>query len=198
MRAYSTRLAYHSVIAASPLPFIFTCPESSTDATPSSLDPYRTQRVTSRRRPSEYFARTTICCSAPAFRTAVAGNTSSPVTVGSLSDGRGAPAAIHSAITRYSSESVANRLPPPCGTANVGFSSIRLCDGSEGETRRPIDCRVRVSYSSSGSAPRSVSLNPFLPAAAPWHAPELQPTLLITGITSLRKLHVCASCAFFT
>ena len=133
-------------MAASPLPFIFTCPKSSTDATPSSLDPYRTQRVTSRKRPSEYFARTTICCSAPGFRRSRKRETlRSPVTVGSLSDGRGAPAAIHSAITRYSSESVAKRFPPPCGTANVGFSSIRLCDGSDSETRRPIDWRVSVS-----------------------------------------------------
>jgi hypothetical protein len=42
----------------------------------------------------------------------------------------------------------------------------------------------------SGSYPRKVSLNPFLPASAPWHAPELQPILVRTGITSLRKLHV--------
>src|SRR6266581_1933848 len=43
-----------------------------------------------------------------------------------------------------------------------------------------------------GSKPRRVSLKPFFPAAAPWHGPELQPTFVITGRTSLRKLHVVA------
>ena len=60
-------------MAASPLPFIFTWPKSSTDATPSSLELNFTQRVTSRTRPSEYFAWTTICCSADGFNVAEAG-----------------------------------------------------------------------------------------------------------------------------
>ena len=43
-----------------------------------------------------------------------------------------------------------------------------------------------------------MSLNPFLPAARRGRRPELQPTLVITGITSLRKLQVKGACAFFT
>ena len=77
-------------MAASPLPFIFTWPEvvhgGNAFIARSVIAPSASRRA---RRPSEYLARTTICCSAPGFSVASAGNTSSPVTVGSLSDGRG-------------------------------------------------------------------------------------------------------------
>ena len=38
----------------------------------------------------------------------------------------GVPAAIHSAMTRYSSEFAAKRFPPPWATARVGLSRTRL------------------------------------------------------------------------
>ena len=55
---------------------------------------------------------------------------------GSQSAGAGVPAAIQSAITPYSGERGANRLPPPCETARVGFSSMRLCAGDAMLSRR--------------------------------------------------------------
>src|SRR5690348_9950002 len=144
-REYNTRLEYQRVMAASPYPFILTWPQSSTVATPSLLELNFTQPVTSAVVPSEYFARTTSCCSASGARAAAAGKTSRPRIWASPAAGGGAPAAIHSSITRYSSESLANRLPPPCGIANDGFKRIRLAAGSVSDTRRPTDCRVSVS-----------------------------------------------------
>ena len=76
-------------MAASPEPFIFTWPQSSTVATPSLLELNFTQRVTSAEWPSEYFARTTSCCSASGASTADAGNTSRPRICRSLGDGAG-------------------------------------------------------------------------------------------------------------
>ena len=108
----------------------------------------------------------------PFFRTTCSGRTSSRSIRGSLGGETGWPAAIHSARTRYSRESTANRRPPLCGTAPVGLSRIRLRPGSEGTIRRPRNCRVIIRKSASGSYPRSESLKPFLPAAAPWQRPN--------------------------
>jgi hypothetical protein len=63
---------------------------------------------------------------------------------GSQSAGAGVPAAIHCAITPYSGERAAKRLPPPCATARVGFNSMRLRPGSTLLMRRAAACRVRV------------------------------------------------------
>ena len=96
-----------------------------------------------------------------------------------------APAAIHSSITRYSSESFANRFPPPCGIANEGFATIRLARGI-GHRHAPPHGALRVNVSKSmhpDSYPRSDSLKPFFPESAPWQSrPGLQP-ILVTGIT---------------
>src|SRR5579884_3729877 len=79
--------------------------------------------------------------------------------------------------------------------AVVGFSRIRLWSGSSGLVRRAKASRVRARKSCSGSCPRSESLNPALPFLLPWHAPALQPALLSTAITSLRKETARASSA---
>jgi hypothetical protein len=63
---------------------------------------------------------------------------------GSQSAGAGVPAAIHCEITPYSRERGSNRLPPPCETASVGFSSIRLRPGSTLLIRRAAAWRVNV------------------------------------------------------
>jgi hypothetical protein len=52
-RAKATLLEYQTVIAASPGPWTSTWPSSPTVATPESLVPNFTQRVTSRAAPSE-------------------------------------------------------------------------------------------------------------------------------------------------
>ena len=80
----------------------------------------------------------------PTASRADAGNTSSRVITGSHSAGAGVPDAIQSAITRYSGERGEKRLPPPCETATVGFSSIRLVAGSTLLMRRALACRVSV------------------------------------------------------
>ena len=58
--------------------------------------------------------------------------------------GPACPAAIQSAITRYSSESVVKRIPPPCSMVPVGLSSIRLSSGAVLTTRRPSAWRVKT------------------------------------------------------
>ena len=67
------------------------------------------------------------------------------------------------------------RLPPPCGTFAVAFSSSS-CDRPPAD--RPAGrraARTIDSWSFAGSAPNSDSRKPFFPCTAPWHVPALQP-----------------------
>ena len=144
MRAVTISLRYHAEMAASPAPVTFATPSSLTVATAPSLLENLAQRVTSSACPSEKCARTTSGCSSPGFSRAVGGNTSRRIMDGSQSAGAGVPAAIQFAITPYSGERGANRLPPPCDTASVGFSSIRLRPGSTLLMRRAAAWRVNV------------------------------------------------------
>ena len=48
---------------------------------------------------------------------------------------------------------------------------IKLEVGDAGLIRRPAKSSARERTSYKGSYPRKESLNPFLPACAPWHVP---------------------------
>ncbi len=98
------------------------------------------------------------------------------------------PAAIQRRMSRYSSEPMSMRLPPPWAMPPVAFSSSRLCSGAAGNTRRPRASSTSAAKSTSGSKPSRDSLKPFWPLALPWQPPELQPSLVKIGTTWLAKL----------
>ena len=64
---------------------------------------------------------------------------------GSLAFPTGIPIQIHRTSSLYSSEAVSSRLPPPCGSIPVAFSSSKLCSGAAGESLRPRDSFTRCS-----------------------------------------------------
>ena len=125
-----TRLAYQTVTDASPRPSTVARPAASTRTTVSSVLANLAQRVTSADRPSEYVARTRIGWMSPGRNRAESGKTVNERIFASAPEGAVVPAAIHSARTRYSSESAANRTPPPWSRTPVGLSSIRLSAGA--------------------------------------------------------------------
>src|SRR5688500_9960327 len=144
MRAVTILLRYHAETAASPAPCTVATPSSLTLATVASLEENLAQLVTSSAWPSEKWARTISGCSSTGFNCAAGGKLSRRVSDGSHSAGAGVPAAIHWAMTPYSGDRGAKRLPPPCETASVGFSSMRLLPGSTRLMRRAEACRVSV------------------------------------------------------
>src|SRR5262245_18028670 len=130
-------------MAPSPGPAIVTLPRSLALVTVLLTAVYLAQRVASSTWPSLKWASTTSCCELPTDCVVYCGRTSTRSICGSLSLGPGAPAAIHSDKTRYSSDDGSSRTPPLCGNRPVGLVRIRLRPGLVGTIRRPIACRVR-------------------------------------------------------
>ena len=165
--ATASWLRYQALTVPSPVPVVLTTPKSSTVATPAWVALYFAQRVTSSSRPSLKVAVTFSGTVWPACVTRCGCDTFSATMRGSSAFGPGAPAAIQSAMARYSGEFASNRRSPLCGTAFTALSSSRLRAGSSSVTRRPLALRVIDSQSPSSSKPRSDSRKPPWPAAAP-------------------------------